>query len=203
MYSVADCSLIYELFLMLRLAALENGKACPCAPFVSLGMRAQVHAAGPPRPAIHPMPQTPLFLLRQLVGHIKVCTMKLLYCLLLIAHALHHRSWSTFAVSLLCIDCTTLPTKPAKVATPSAKQVLVEQLRHMCLEEKVGRDGPAGRGYNALTQSAKEWTLEPSKPCSGERLLLMFDRWCAYCMAVQWWPLCMLPLKVTVRFQMT
>ena len=65
----------------------------------------------------------------------------------------------------------------------SAEQVLVEQLRHMCLEEKVGRDGPAGRGYNALTQSAKEWTLEPSKPCSGERLLLMFDRWCAYCKA--------------------
>lgn len=56
--------------------------------------------------------------------------------------------------------------------------MLVEQLRHMCLEEKVGRDGPAGRGYSALTQSAKEWSLEPSKPCSGERLLLMFDRWC-------------------------
>lgn len=57
------------------------------------------------------------------------------------------------------------------------EQVLVEQLRHMCLEEKVGRDGAAGKGYNALTQSAKEWTLEPAKPCSGERLLLMFDRW--------------------------
>ena len=53
----------------------------------------------------------------------------------------------------------------------------MEQLRHMCLEEKVGRDGAAGKGYNALTQSAKEWTLEPAKPCSGERLLLMFDRW--------------------------
>ena len=53
----------------------------------------------------------------------------------------------------------------------------MEQLRHMCLEEKVGRDGPAGKGYNALTQSSKEWVLEPSKPCSGERLLLMFDRW--------------------------
>ena len=60
----------------------------------------------------------------------------------------------------------------------SPEQVLVEQLRHMCLEEKVGRDGPEGKGYNALTQSAKEWILEPSKPCSGERLLLMFDRWC-------------------------
>ncbi len=53
----------------------------------------------------------------------------------------------------------------------------MEQLRHMCLEEKVGRDGAVGKGYNALTQSAKEWTLEPGKPCSGERLLLMFDRW--------------------------
>ncbi|CAK0787238.1 hypothetical protein CVIRNUC_010454 [Coccomyxa viridis] len=92
----------------------------------STNSRRGTREEGPPRPAIHPMPQTPLFLLRQLVGHIKV---------------------------------------------------LVEQLRHMCLEEKVGRDGPAGRGYNALTQSAKEWTLEPSKPCSGERLLLMFDRW--------------------------
>ena len=33
------------------------------------------------------MPQTPLFLLRQLVGHIKVSTMKLLCCLLPTLHA--------------------------------------------------------------------------------------------------------------------
>ena len=83
----------------------------------------------------------------------------------------------------MCVDYVTIFTRHIVKAIFSAEQVLVEQLRHMCLEEKVGRDGPAGRGYNALTQSAKEWTLEPAKPCSGERLLLMFDRWCAYCKA--------------------
>ncbi len=53
----------------------------------------------------------------------------------------------------------------------------MEQLRQMCLDERVGRNGPEGRNYSALTQSPREWGLEPGKPCSGERLLLMFDRW--------------------------
>jgi inositol hexakisphosphate/diphosphoinositol-pentakisphosphate kinase len=55
--------------------------------------------------------------------------------------------------------------------------VLVEQLRQKCLAERGGPGGNAPRGYSALTQSPLEWTLEPGKPCSGERLLLMFDRW--------------------------
>ena len=54
-------------------------------------------------------------------------------------------------------------------------QVVVEQLRQLCLEEGKGEAG--SRGYSALTQSPGEWTLEAGKPCSGERLLLMFDRW--------------------------
>ena len=58
-------------------------------------------------------------------------------------------------------------------------QLIVEQLRQMCLDERVGQNGPEGRNYSALTQSPREWGLEAGKPCSGERLLLMFDRWCA------------------------
>ncbi|KAK9917336.1 hypothetical protein WJX75_003277 [Coccomyxa subellipsoidea] len=56
-------------------------------------------------------------------------------------------------------------------------KVLVEQLRQMCLDERVGKNGPEGRNYSALTQSPREWGLEAGKPCSGEHLLLMFDRW--------------------------
>ena len=59
-----------------------------------------------------------------------------------------------------------------------AAQVLVEQLRQKCLQERVDKGGEAPRGYSALTQSPREWALEPGKPCGGERLLLMFDRWC-------------------------
>ena len=56
------------------------------------------------------------------------------------------------------------------------------------------------RGYNALTQSPKEWAAEPGVPCSGERLLLAFDRWwgflpyctshahtCAHLLLACWW----------------
>ena len=51
----------------------------------------------------------------------------------------------------------------------------MEQLRQLCLEEGKGESG--SRGYSALTQSPSEWQLESGKPCSGERLLLTFDRW--------------------------
>ncbi|KAK9799737.1 hypothetical protein WJX73_006464 [Symbiochloris irregularis] len=54
-------------------------------------------------------------------------------------------------------------------------QVVVEQLRQKCLQE--GRGEVGARGYSALTQAPTEWVLEPGKPCGGERLLLMFDRW--------------------------
>ena len=54
-------------------------------------------------------------------------------------------------------------------------QVVVEQLRQLCLEE--GKGDAGSRGYSALTQGPDEWALEAGKPCSGERLLLMFDRW--------------------------
>ena len=30
--------------------------------------------------------------------------------------------------------------------------------------------------YNSLSQAPEEWEEEPAKPCSGEKLLLMFDR---------------------------
>ena len=66
---------------------------------------------------------------------------------------------------------------PRAAETAAAVQVLVEQLRQKCLEERVDKGGDAPRSYSALTQSPREWALEPGKPCGGERLLLMFDRW--------------------------
>ncbi|CAL8465105.1 g4640 [Coccomyxa elongata] len=72
-----------------------------------------------------------------------------------------------------------MPAKPLSLLRQLTGhiKVLVEKLRQMCLEERVGRNGPEGRSYSALTQSSREWGLEPGKPCGGERLLLMFDRW--------------------------
>ncbi|KAI3438574.1 hypothetical protein D9Q98_001000 [Chlorella vulgaris] len=54
-------------------------------------------------------------------------------------------------------------------------KLLVDQLRQKCLEEPRSDDRP--RGYSALTQDPKECVQEEGKPCSGEKLLLMFDRW--------------------------
>jgi hypothetical protein len=31
-----------------------------------------------------------------------------------------------------------------------------------------------------LVQAPEEWVLEPGKPCSGERMLLLYDRWCDF-----------------------
>lgn len=59
-------------------------------------------------------------------------------------------------------------------------QIVVDQLREKCLEERIDhRDHGAGSvgSYSSLSQAPEEWTLEEGKPCSGERLLLMFDRW--------------------------
>jgi len=62
-------------------------------------------------------------------------------------------------------------------------KVLVGQLRELCLHEKVepgAHTGGAGIGarYSSLSHEPRtEWQLEPGKPCSGERMLLMFDRW--------------------------
>jgi inositol hexakisphosphate/diphosphoinositol-pentakisphosphate kinase len=56
--------------------------------------------------------------------------------------------------------------------------------------EKAGSEAKAGglqhsssaRGisssrYSSLASSPDDWRLDETKPCSGERLLLMFDRW--------------------------
>jgi inositol hexakisphosphate/diphosphoinositol-pentakisphosphate kinase len=52
--------------------------------------------------------------------------------------------------------------------------VLVDELRQKCLEERL--DGPGASHYSSLSMAPEEWTLEAGRPCSGERLLLMFDR---------------------------
>ncbi|KAK9821974.1 hypothetical protein WJX81_008214 [Elliptochloris bilobata] len=72
-----------------------------------------------------------------------------------------------------------LPPKPLALLRELVQhlKVLVEQLRGKCLQERVDKSGEAPRGYSALTQSPREWALEVGKPCGGERLLLMFDRW--------------------------
>ncbi len=42
-----------------------------------------------------------------------------------------------------------------------------------------GAARPAGVGsrFSSVSHEPAEWTLEAEQPCSGERLLLMFDRW--------------------------
>lgn len=46
-------------------------------------------------------------------------------------------------------------------------QVLVEQLRQQCLEEKVDKHAEAVKAYSALTQSPKEWSQEVSQDNSS------------------------------------
>lgn len=53
-------------------------------------------------------------------------------------------------------------------------QVLVDQLREKCLEER--HDGTPHKSYTSLSQAHEEYELETTRPCGGERLLLMFDR---------------------------
>jgi hypothetical protein len=70
----------------------------------------------------------------------------------------------------------------------------VDQLREKCLEERLDLAGPAAAAaaaaaggssssssaYSSLTTSPDDWRLDEHKPCSGERLLLMFDRCGSY-----------------------
>ncbi|KAL6771291.1 VIP1 [Auxenochlorella protothecoides x Auxenochlorella symbiontica] len=53
---------------------------------------------------------------------------------------------------------------------------LVEDLHQLCVEEQ-RPNADAGRSYSVLNQDPKDWVFEDDKPCSGERLLLLYDRW--------------------------
>ena len=55
--------------------------------------------------------------------------------------------------------------------------MLVARLRELCLQEREGLPPNTSCRYSSLSQEAREWGLDQSKPCSGERMLLMFDRW--------------------------
>lgn len=54
-------------------------------------------------------------------------------------------------------------------------KLVVDELRQKCVDEARSEDRP--RAYSALTQDPAEWAAEEGKPCGGEKLLLMFDRW--------------------------
>jgi len=55
---------------------------------------------------------------------------------------------------------------------------LVDQLYSLCLNEKTDSSELQRRPYSSLSQDPMEWE-EPnaSVPCTGERLLLLYDRW--------------------------
>ena len=58
-------------------------------------------------------------------------------------------------------------------------QVLVDLLRQKCLEERLPdavASSSTSSHYSSLSNAPEEWSQEEGKPCSGERLLLMFDR---------------------------
>lgn len=50
------------------------------------------------------------------------------------------------------------------------------QLRDMCVAERPDPAGDALARYSSLSQDPREWACVPGHPCSGEKLLLMFDR---------------------------
>ncbi|KAG7675237.1 hypothetical protein Ndes2526B_g08103 [Nannochloris sp. 'desiccata'] len=54
-------------------------------------------------------------------------------------------------------------------------KLVVDELRQKCVDEARSEEKP--RSYSALTQDPAEWAAEEGKPCGGEKLLLMFDRW--------------------------
>ena len=54
-------------------------------------------------------------------------------------------------------------------------KLVVDELRQKCVDEARSEERP--KAYSALTQDSSEWTQEEGKPCGGEKLLLMFDRW--------------------------
>ncbi|GAB4823839.1 hypothetical protein N2152v2_010885 [Parachlorella kessleri] len=123
----------------------------------------------PGRPSIFPMPPNPLALLRKLYNLLKVLVDRLRQkCLEVFKSINRPQNFSPLAQVLV----DQLRQKCLAVFV----NVLVDQLRQKCLEEPRSEDRP--RGYSALTQDPKtEWKLEDGKPCSGEKLLLMFDRW--------------------------
>mmetsp|Transcript_25598 Transcript_25598/g.75672 ORF Transcript_25598/g.75672 Transcript_25598/m.75672 type:complete len:1449 (-) Transcript_25598:644-4990(-) len=49
---------------------------------------------------------------------------------------------------------------------------LVAQVRELCLTAAID-----GMNYSSLSQDASEWELDGGRPCGGEQMLLMFDRW--------------------------
>lgn len=45
------------------------------------------------------------------------------------------------------------------------------------LQHSNSNRGTSSSAYSSLTTAPDDWRLDDNKPCSGERLLLMFDRW--------------------------
>lgn len=59
------------------------------------------------------------------------------------------------------------------------RQVLVDELREKCLREErqdLTGSSTSSSSYSSLTTAPDDWKLDEARPCSGERLLLMFDR---------------------------
>lgn len=68
-----------------------------------------------------------------------------------------------------------MPENPLKLLRELVDhmKILVDQLREKCL----GHNHPEKKPYSSLTNAPEEWELDPDLPCSGERMLLLFDRW--------------------------
>jgi hypothetical protein len=98
------------------------------------------------------------------------------------------RELETSRASLLGTGCSQLTLHPARCAPPPPAAAPARPSRpcppahplppgrEKCLSE--GQSGQGGHaGYSSLSQAPEEWSVERERPCSGERLLLMFDRW--------------------------
>eukprot|EP00798_Chlamydomonas_sp_ICE-L_P008125 gene8126-1372_t len=71
-----------------------------------------------------------------------------------------------------------LPENPLELLhkLKESMKVLIARVRELCLLERDASGPPTGR-FSSLSQDPSEWKQIADQPCSGERMLLMFDRW--------------------------
>ncbi|KAG1662671.1 hypothetical protein FOA52_014597 [Chlamydomonas sp. UWO 241] len=73
-------------------------------------------------------------------------------------------------------EISVFPTNPLSLLHQmnALLQGLVGRLRTLCLQ---GAQPTGHPRYSSLQQESSEWRLDEVAPCSGEQMLLMFDRW--------------------------
>lgn len=66
-------------------------------------------------------------------------------------------------------------SSPLLLAKRNLRSPSSQELHELCKASSFAAGGV--KAYSALTMDTKEWEIQEGNPCSGERLLLVFDRW--------------------------